>query len=273
MNHTTDSNRPLAHTQVVFAQSPGNRNGLDIAVRNCEARDSDSERVVLLTDEFGCVLQKKLISPFRIKRNAHSSTADSSQVMAYANLESFKFPDSTRIRLICKVATCRRHCNIACPLDDERPRSSHHRVARHLSLVEPSTRAPKSSTSATRAAAASSTPTTMSGGEQVMLGSDESSKREVSVGMEMIVLGDDEIEYMIDARDSTTPPPTTDSQRAIYTLLANSTTPRSVHNAGECRAIYEQWRHEGGGDPAAGSGSTSFSGFSEIFEKIVRGLL
>ena len=67
---------------------------MDIAVSDCEARDVESNKIVSLTDSQGCVLQDKLMSPFKVIKKAGGSVP----VLAYANIESFKFPDSTRIK-------------------------------------------------------------------------------------------------------------------------------------------------------------------------------
>lgn len=96
-------------TIVVYVQSAiesTDADALDVVVRDCTARDvGRNGRLVALTDANGCVLQRKLLSPFRIVREVPSDVGlpDDVALVAFAQLQSFKFPDSSKVRCVLTV--------------------------------------------------------------------------------------------------------------------------------------------------------------------------
>jgi hypothetical protein len=104
-------------TIVVYIKSKIDK-GLDVVIRDCVANDAKRHQQIQLTDENGCVVQKKLMTPFIITDRVGQSGASR---IAYAMLKSFKFPDSLDVNIICNVAMCRGDCGISCAA--ERPRN------------------------------------------------------------------------------------------------------------------------------------------------------
>jgi hypothetical protein len=100
-------------TIVVYIKSKIDK-GLDVVIRDCVANDAKRHQQIQLTDENGCVVQKKLMTPFVITDRVGQSGASR---IAYAMLKSFKFPDSLDVNIICNVAMCKGPCGIACPAD------------------------------------------------------------------------------------------------------------------------------------------------------------
>ncbi|OQV21370.1 hypothetical protein BV898_04579 [Hypsibius exemplaris] len=97
-------------TIVVYIKSKIDK-GLDVVIRDCVANDAKRHQQIQLTDENGCVVQKKLMTPFIITDRVGQSGASR---IAYAMLKSFKFPDSLDVNIICNVAMCKGPCGISC---------------------------------------------------------------------------------------------------------------------------------------------------------------
>ncbi|XP_047002198.1 uncharacterized protein LOC124619691 [Schistocerca americana] len=85
--------------------------GFDIRVQQCVARDANSDNVVELTDERGCILKPKLIGAFQKTKDTGSSSAS---VIAYAYFQAFKFPDIMDLIFECNVELCKVECE-GCP--------------------------------------------------------------------------------------------------------------------------------------------------------------
>ncbi|XP_055353531.1 uncharacterized protein LOC129599340 [Paramacrobiotus metropolitanus] len=100
-------------TIVVYIKSKIEK-GLDVVIRDCVANDAKKHQQIQLTDENGCVVQKKLMTPFTITDRVGQSGASR---IAYAMLKSFKFPDSLDVNIICNVAMCKGDCGISCEKD------------------------------------------------------------------------------------------------------------------------------------------------------------
>ncbi|CAL1263494.1 unnamed protein product, partial [Larinioides sclopetarius] len=79
--------------------------GFDILVSNCIAHNGAQKRLQLI-DSHGCVVQEKLISPFR----GVSSPDRSQQVTLYSYLKAFRFTGSPALYLECDVHMCHGSC-------------------------------------------------------------------------------------------------------------------------------------------------------------------
>ena len=66
---------------------------MDLQVLDCFASDGRSRNKIQLTDENGCVLKEKLISPWQTTRETQNTAAQ----IAYAYLTAFKFPDDMTV--------------------------------------------------------------------------------------------------------------------------------------------------------------------------------
>lgn len=100
-------------TVAIYMKSKIDR-GLDVVIRDCVANDAKKHQQIQLTDENGCVIQKKLMTPFTVTDHVGQSGASR---IAFAQLKSFKFPDSLDVNIICNVAMCKGPCGITCPTD------------------------------------------------------------------------------------------------------------------------------------------------------------
>lgn len=83
----------------------------DMRVKSCMAHDGVQQPIVL-TDEFGCVLRPKMITPFVKMRNP--SSHKKATVLSYARFLAFKFPDSMTVQIQCTVEVCRHGCAGEC---------------------------------------------------------------------------------------------------------------------------------------------------------------
>ncbi|KAG8198545.1 hypothetical protein JTE90_026446 [Oedothorax gibbosus] len=79
--------------------------GFDILVSNCFAHNGAQKRLQLI-DSHGCVVEEKLISPFR----GVSSPDRSQQVTLYSYLKAFRFTGSPALYLECDVHMCHGSC-------------------------------------------------------------------------------------------------------------------------------------------------------------------
>ncbi|GFT45471.1 ZP domain-containing protein [Nephila pilipes] len=79
--------------------------GFDILVSNCYAHNGAQKRLHLI-DSHGCVIQEKLISPFRGLSNPERSQ----QVTLYSYLKAFRFTGSPALYLECDVHMCHGSC-------------------------------------------------------------------------------------------------------------------------------------------------------------------
>ncbi|XP_035205885.1 uncharacterized protein LOC118180911 isoform X2 [Stegodyphus dumicola] len=79
--------------------------GFDILVSNCFAHNGAQKRMQLI-DSNGCVVQEKLVSPFR----GVSSPDRSQQVTLYSYLKAFRFTGSPALYIECDVHMCHGSC-------------------------------------------------------------------------------------------------------------------------------------------------------------------
>lgn len=90
--------------------------GFDIRVRDCRARDSDSQNIIMLTDTNGCVLKPKLFGAFQKTRQTQNTGAS---IIAYAYFSAFKFPDMMDLIMECNVELCKTDCEM-CPVPGQK---------------------------------------------------------------------------------------------------------------------------------------------------------
>lgn len=110
---------------LVFARD---NNGMyDVSAKDCYAYagpnfDDPSTPRLQLTDEEGCVLKDKLISPFQ---TARQDDRLGSIVVTYAYVNAFKFPDVMDVFMTCNVEICKGDCDNKCSaVTTEAPRRS-----------------------------------------------------------------------------------------------------------------------------------------------------
>ncbi|XP_037803686.1 uncharacterized protein LOC119598129 [Penaeus monodon] len=101
-------------TVVIYSKDGGSE--FDMLVKNCFAYDSDDledERTtrLQLSDERGCLLKPKLMSYFSRTRQTGTTGAD---IIAFASLFAFKFPDKMDVYLSCEVELCKGGCTNMC---------------------------------------------------------------------------------------------------------------------------------------------------------------
>ena len=105
-------------TLAVYVQDAGA--GFDVSVHDCAAYDSadiasPSTLRLNLSDSVGCSLKPKLMEDFRRTGVVGDTGAD---LIAYAVLNAFKFPDSPQVFIACKVDICKDSCGQSCYRSD-----------------------------------------------------------------------------------------------------------------------------------------------------------
>lgn len=79
----------------------------DMRVKSCVAHDGQ-QQPIMLTDEYGCVLRPKMLTPFvKVKNPGADKKAT---VLSYSRFLAFKFPDSMTVQIQCTVEVCRHGC-------------------------------------------------------------------------------------------------------------------------------------------------------------------
>ena len=80
----------------------------DMRVKSCVAHDGNQQPIGL-TDEFGCVLRPKMLTPFKKVRNPTGINRKAT-ILSYSRFLAFKFPDSMTVQIQCTVEVCRNGC-------------------------------------------------------------------------------------------------------------------------------------------------------------------
>ncbi|KAF2361611.1 Zona pellucida domain [Trinorchestia longiramus] len=99
----------------------------DVSAKDCYAFagpdfENPATPRLQLTDEEGCVLKHKLISPFYTDREDDRS---GSVIVTYAIVNAFKFPDVMDVFMTCNVEICKGECDNKCSVvPTEAPRRS-----------------------------------------------------------------------------------------------------------------------------------------------------
>ncbi|RWS30995.1 Zona pellucida-like domain containing protein 7, partial [Leptotrombidium deliense] len=81
----------------------------DMRVKSCFAHDG-VKPPIHLTDEYGCVLRQKMLTPFNKVRDSNGRAT----IISYSHFYAFKFPDSMNVQIQCTVEVCRHGCPDAC---------------------------------------------------------------------------------------------------------------------------------------------------------------
>lgn len=81
----------------------------DMKVKSCWAYDG-FKKPIMLTDDNGCVLRPKMLTPFLKVRDYNGRAS----IISYSYFYAFKFPDSMDVHVQCKVQICRHHCPESC---------------------------------------------------------------------------------------------------------------------------------------------------------------
>ena len=101
---------------VVYVQDGGA--GYDILIKNCYAYDSNdfkrANKIRLLNDH-GCLYRPHQMEYFKRTFDVRSTGAD---IIAYARMNAFKFPDKMDVYLSCELEMCKGGCDTHCEMDD-----------------------------------------------------------------------------------------------------------------------------------------------------------
>ena len=103
-------------TVVVYAEDGGA--GYDMMVKNCYAYDSinfkRANKIRLLNDH-GCLYRPHQMEYFQRTFDTRNSGAD---IVAFARMNAFKFPDKMDVFLSCELELCKGGCDTHCEMDD-----------------------------------------------------------------------------------------------------------------------------------------------------------
>ncbi|XP_039314419.1 uncharacterized protein LOC105196110 [Solenopsis invicta] len=83
--------------------------GFDIEVRDCFARDKDSNKSVNITDENGCILDSR----FDAFQKTNKTRNTGASIIAFSSFKAFKF-SGINVLVKCKVQICKTSCD-PCP--------------------------------------------------------------------------------------------------------------------------------------------------------------
>ena len=103
-------------TVVVYVQDGGA--GYDILVKNCHAYDSKNFKnanKIQLINEHGCLYRPHQMEYFKRTFDVRSTGAD---IIAFARMNAFKFPDKMDVFLSCELEMCKGGCDTHCEMND-----------------------------------------------------------------------------------------------------------------------------------------------------------
>jgi len=103
-------------TVVVYVQDGGA--GYDILVKNCfayDSRDFKNANKIRLLNEHGCLYRPHQMEYFKRTFDVRSTGAD---IIAFARMNAFKFPDKMDVFLSCELEMCKGGCDTHCEMDD-----------------------------------------------------------------------------------------------------------------------------------------------------------
>ena len=103
-------------TVVVYAEDGGA--GYDVLVKNCYAYDSrDFKRAnkIRLLNDHGCLFRPHQMEYFKRTFDTRSTGAD---IIAFARMNAFKFPDQMDVFLSCELEMCKGGCDTHCEMED-----------------------------------------------------------------------------------------------------------------------------------------------------------
>jgi hypothetical protein len=119
---------PVGQPMTIVIAISDRSNQFDMRVKSCFAHDGQRPPVPL-TDQYGCVLRKSMLSQFQkvrgdeyragLNRNGGVERAlpahvQRASVLSFAHFYAFKFPDSMSVQIQCTVEVCRNGCPDAC---------------------------------------------------------------------------------------------------------------------------------------------------------------
>ncbi|XP_068236799.1 uncharacterized protein [Palaemon carinicauda] len=115
-SNTVDGIVKIGDELTIVIYSKDGSSEFDMLVKNCMAYDSEDledERTtrIQLSDDRGCLLKPKLMSYFFRTKDTGTTGAD---IIAYASLFAFKFPDKMDVYLSCEVELCKGGCSDVC---------------------------------------------------------------------------------------------------------------------------------------------------------------
>ena len=103
-------------TVVIYVEDGGA--GYDMMVKNCYAYDSrnfKSANKIRLLNDHGCLFRPHQMEYFQRTFDTGSSGAD---LIGYARMNAFKFPDKMDVFLSCELELCKGGCDTHCEMDD-----------------------------------------------------------------------------------------------------------------------------------------------------------
>jgi len=103
-------------TVVVYAEDGGA--GYDVLVKNCfayDGRNFKSANKIRLLNEHGCLFRPHQMEYFKRTFDTRSTGAD---IIAFARMNAFKFPDKMDVYLSCELEMCKGGCDTHCEMSD-----------------------------------------------------------------------------------------------------------------------------------------------------------
>lgn len=100
---------PLGSPLTLVVAVQDSEGQFDMRVKSCIAHDG-YKNPIHLTDEDGCVLRPKMMSPFQ----KTTDTKGAASVIAYSHFYAFKFPETVEVTIQCTVEICRHGCPNSC---------------------------------------------------------------------------------------------------------------------------------------------------------------
>ena len=76
----------------------------DLNVKECIAHDGNISNSIKLTDEFGCILRKKVMGSWQKSNSIQAGP------MSYSFIKAFKFPDKMDVFFECNIDICKGNC-------------------------------------------------------------------------------------------------------------------------------------------------------------------
>ncbi|GFX62266.1 hypothetical protein TNCV_3306391 [Trichonephila clavipes] len=100
---------PLGSPLTLVVAIQDSEGHFDMRVKSCIAHDGQ-KHPIHLTDEDGCVLRPKMMTPFQ----KTTETKGTASVIAYSHFYAFKFPETVEVTIQCTVEICRHGCPGTC---------------------------------------------------------------------------------------------------------------------------------------------------------------
>ncbi|XP_028968816.1 uncharacterized protein LOC100903585 [Galendromus occidentalis] len=108
---------PLGSPLTMVVAIADDNNEFDMRVKSCWAHDG-VRPPLHLTDEDGCVLRPKMLTPFLKVKDTQGGRAS---IVSYSHFYAFKFPDTIEVQMQCVVEICRNGCPKDCHSQDSHP--------------------------------------------------------------------------------------------------------------------------------------------------------